>query len=193
MAKVLVVDDKQMMRDSVGVTLSRAGFSPVAASNGREAVDMLARHRPAAIVTDLSMPEMDGLELLDAVLKSDPDLPVILMTAYATVDTAVSALKRGAFDYIQKPFERDQLVAAVKRAVRQRELATENEALRESTAGADGMREMVGGSATMQRVRAQIDQVAGCGQPLLHGRQQCLPARKKFCFLGRELGGFIHR
>ena len=159
MAKILIVDDKQMMRDSVGVTLSRAGFSPVAASNGREALDLLSRHRPAAVVTDLSMPEMDGLELLDAVLAHDADLPVILMTAYATVDTAVAALKRGAFDYIQKPFERDQLVAAVRRAVRQSELAAENEALRESTASVSD-RDMIGDSPIMQRVRAQIDQVA---------------------------------
>ena len=79
--KVLVVDDKQMMRDSVGATLQRAGFTVVVASNGRDAVDKLARHQPAVVVTDLKMPEMTGLELLRHLRDADNDLPVVLMTA----------------------------------------------------------------------------------------------------------------
>ena len=159
MSKVLVVDDKQMMRDSVATTLVRAGFTAVSAGDGETALNMIARHRPAAVVTDLKMPEMDGIELLRRVVESDPQLPVVLMTAYATVETAVDAMKRGAFDYIQKPFEGDELVMTVKRAVEHRRLACENEALRQSQP-ADAGRAMIGRSSEMARLRAQIDRLA---------------------------------
>ncbi|MEO0515161.1 MAG: response regulator, partial [Planctomycetota bacterium] len=105
--KVLVVDDKQMMRDSVGATLQRAGYTVVAASNGEVALRMVAKHRPAAVVTDLKMPEMDGLELLQRHAQSDDQLPVFIMTAYGSINDAVSAMKAGAFDFVQKPFEGD--------------------------------------------------------------------------------------
>ena len=159
MNRVLVVDDKQMMRDSVTATLARAGMTPVAADSAETALPMIRRCRPGAVVTDLKMPGMDGLELLEAAQGIDPQLPVILMTAFATVETAVSALKRGAFDYIQKPFEGDELVVTVKRAVRQRELETQNEALRRSDDGRV-KREMIGESEPMSRVRRQIEQIA---------------------------------
>ncbi|MCC7409482.1 MAG: response regulator, partial [Phycisphaeraceae bacterium] len=128
--KILVVDDKQMMRDSVGATLQRAGYSVVAAADGETALKLLARHRPAAVISDLKMPEMDGLELLSRIRRADDQAPVILMTAYGTIDAAVEAMKQGAFDFIQKPFEGDQLVVVVKRAVEHRRLLQENAVLR---------------------------------------------------------------
>ncbi len=160
MTKILIVDDKQMMRDSVGATLMREGFTAVAAETPAIALDMVAKHRPAAVVTDLKMPGMDGLELLQRIRKLDPELPVILMTAYATIDTAVEALKLGAFDYIQKPFEGDDLIATVQRAVRQYELVNENAALKNGEAAAVGLRELVGQSTAMQRIQQQIRQIA---------------------------------
>ena len=125
MTKVLVVDDKQMMRDSVGATLQRAGFQVVAAADGSTALQHVARHRPAAVITDLKMPEMDGLELLTRLRAADDQLPVVLMSAYGSVDAAVKAMKSGAFDFIQKPFEGDQLVMTVRRAVEHRRLLQE--------------------------------------------------------------------
>ncbi|QNN21457.1 sigma-54-dependent Fis family transcriptional regulator [Planctomycetales bacterium ZRK34] len=170
MSKVLVVDDKQMMRDSVTTTLARAGFTTVAADNGESALAMITRHRPAAVVTDLKMPNMDGLELLTRIGRIDPDLPVILMTAYATVETAVSALKQGAFDYIQKPFEGDELVATVRRAVRHHQLANENAALKQNTRAVQLPRKLVGDSSAMAQVRKQIEQVAAShGTVLISG------------------------
>jgi DNA-binding NtrC family response regulator len=170
MTKILVVDDKQMMRDSVGATLSREGFHPIAAEDPSAALDMIARHRPACVITDLKMPGMDGLELLQRIRKLDPELPVILMTAYATVDTAVEALKLGAFDYIQKPFEGDDLVATVQRAVKQCELLKENAALKKTDGSVSSLRELVGGSAPMGMVRSQIDQIASShGTVLISG------------------------
>jgi DNA-binding NtrC family response regulator len=160
MSKVLVVDDKQMVRDSVSTTLVRAGFTTVAASDGPTALNMIARHRPAAVITDLKMPEMDGLQLLQRIVEIDPHLPVILMTAYASVETAVTAMKRGAFDYIQKPFEGDELVVTIRRAVEHHQLRRENEVLRQSSDGQLHQRQLIGDSPVMRELRRQIEQIA---------------------------------
>ncbi|MFA7236631.1 MAG: sigma-54 dependent transcriptional regulator [Phycisphaeraceae bacterium] len=162
MTKILIVDDKQMMRDSVSATLVRAGFAAVTADGGEAALAMIGKHRPAAIVTDLKMPGMDGMELLRRVAQLDPQLPVVLMTAYATVETAVSAMKIGAFDYVQKPFDGDELIVTVKRAAEHYRLCTENEALKQTPGsfGHSGNHPLIGESAAMSRLRKQIEQVA---------------------------------
>ena len=158
--KVLIVDDKQMMRDSVGATLQRAGYTVVAASDGSGALDAVARHRPAAVVTDLKMPEMDGLELLTRMRQADDQLPVVLMTAYGTVNDAVRAMKDGAFDFIQKPFENDQLVMIVHRAVEHRRLLQENAALKSEVQRDERMPALIGQSPAMRHVAQQIQRIA---------------------------------
>ncbi len=160
MNKILVVDDKAMMRDSVAATLQRAGYQVVAAGDGNTALDLIARHRPAAVVTDLKMPEMDGLELLGRIRGADEQLPVVIMTAYGTVGDAVRAIKIGAFDFIQKPFEGDQLVLTVKRAVEHRHLVHENAALRSTQGPTNDQPVLIGKSALMRQVAQQIQQVA---------------------------------
>ena len=158
--KVMVVDDKQIMRDSVGATLQRAGFTVVSAQDGESALQMMTRHRPAAIVTDLKMPNMTGIELLARVRATDDQLPVILMTAYGTIDTAVHAMKDGAFDFVQKPFEGDQLVMTVRRAVEHRRLLQENAALRSNAQVYDDVPCLVGRSPAMRQLASQIQQIA---------------------------------
>ena len=158
--KVLVVDDKQMMRDSVAATLQHAGYQVIAAPDGDTAMRMVARHRPAAVVTDLKMPEMDGLELLSRLHAADDQLSVLMMTAYGSIDTAVKAMKQGAFDFLQKPFEGDQLVMAVRRAVEHRRLLTENEALRSNAKACEEGPVLVGRSPAMRRVAQQMQQIA---------------------------------
>lgn len=158
--KVLVVDDKQIMRDSVGATLQRAGYQVVAAPDGNAALAMLAPHRPATVLTDLKMPEMDGLELLSRLRAADDQLPVLLMTAYGTVDLAVQAMKEGAFDFIQKPFEGDELVLTVRRAVEHRRLLQENAALRSNAQVYEGAPVLVGRSPAMRQLAQQIHQFA---------------------------------
>ena len=156
---VLVVDDKQMMRDSVGGTLQRAGYRVVAAADGASALDAAARHRPAAVVTDLKMPEMDGLELLKRMREHDDQLPVVLMTAYGSINDAVEAMKQGAFDFIQKPFEGDQLVLVVRRAVEHRRLVAENAALRSEADERGASPSLIGTSPAMRAVAEQIKQI----------------------------------
>ena len=159
--KILVVDDKQMMRDSVGATLQRAGYAIVVAHHGKAALEMVARHRPAAVITDLKMPEMDGLELLAKLKEADDQLPVVLMTAYGSVNDAVAAMKHGAFDFVQKPFEGEQLVVVIKRAVEHRQLVNENAALKSNARNLEEIPSLVGNSAAMRRVAQQIHQIGG--------------------------------
>ena len=176
MKTVLVVDDKEMMRDSVGSTLQRAGFRVVTACDGESAVALVSRKRPDAIVTDLKMPGMGGLGLLEKIRTIDDELPVVLMTAYGAVDTAVKAIKLGAFDYITKPFEGDELIVAIKRAIRHAELLRENALLKArdlrqsddpvSMTGMSprctrrGMDRIIGDSLAMHRVKEQVAAVA---------------------------------
>lgn len=162
---VLVVDDKEMMRDSVGSTLTRAGFTVRTASDGRAALREIAARRPDAVVTDLSMPGMSGVDLLAEVRRFDEELPVILMTAFGSVQTAVEAMKRGAFDYLTKPFEGDELIIAVKRAIQHAGVVKENAVLkaqqaRTETASGRGLERLVGDSAVMRKVREQVRAVA---------------------------------
>jgi DNA-binding NtrC family response regulator len=176
MKTVLVVDDKEMMRDSVGSTLQRAGFRVVTACDGESAVAIISRKRPDAVVSDLKMPGMGGLGLLEKIREIDDELPLVLMTAYGAVDTAVKAIKNGAYDYITKPFEGDELLVAVKRAIRHASLLRENALLKaqdpepiESTphamsagGGATrfGLDRIIGHSPAMRRVKEQVAAVA---------------------------------
>ena len=160
--KVLIVDDKQMMRDSVGATLQRAGYTVIAAVDGAQALTLVAKHRPAVVLTDLKMPEMDGQELLTHLRATDDGVPVVLMTAYGSINDAVGAMKAGAFDFIQKPFEGDQLVMVIRRAVEHRRLLQENAALRTQgrTAPLESGPALIGQSNPMRRVAQQLQQIA---------------------------------
>ena len=169
-ATVLVVDDKEMLRDSVGATLARAGMQVGTADGGEAALAAITRQRPDCVVTDLKMPGMDGIALIEAIRKLDDELPVILMTAFGTVETAVKAMKLGAFDYVTKPFEGDELIISVKRAVEHGRLLRENAILKHSgaastpktTSGAamGGLHRLVGDSAAIRRVKEQVLAVA---------------------------------
>ncbi len=167
MSTVLVVDDKELMRDSVGTTLERAGFEVLSAPDGQGALEMIARRRPDAVVTDLRMPGLSGLELIERIRAIDEDLPIVLMTAFGTIETAVKAMRLGAFDYLTKPFEGDELVVAIKRAVQHGVIVRENAVLRVGTQREDGeielrgMERLIGSSAAMRRVKQQVLAVAG--------------------------------
>ena len=169
MATVLVVDDKEMLRDSVGSTLSRAGMTVRTADGAEQALRAIAQQRPDCVVTDLKMPGMTGIELLAKVREIDDEIPVILMTAFATVETAVKAMKLGAFDYLTKPFEGDELLISVKRATEHTRLVRENAVLRagapasEAQGGEEplsGIARLIGDSPAMRRVKEQVLAVA---------------------------------
>ena len=162
MARILIADDQEMMRDSLAEILTRARHEVVAAGDGAAAVERLqAPQRFDLLITDLRMPKLDGLALLTEARRLRPDLPVIVMTAYASIETAVNAMKSGAFDYIQKPFEADAVKILVERTLEHSRLKLENAALRSmaESSGA-GPRPLIGSSPAMTDIRKQIDRVA---------------------------------
>jgi two-component system, NtrC family, response regulator HydG len=159
MARILVVDDQEMMRDSLASTFVREGHEVVACGDGASAVERLRSvQRFDLLVTDLKMGKMSGIELLVEARKLRGDLPVILMTAFATVQTAVQAMKLGAYDYIQKPFDGDEIKILVERALEHARLVRENAALR-TMAEVSMPRPLIGSSEAMGQVREKIERV----------------------------------
>jgi DNA-binding NtrC family response regulator len=159
MARILVVDDQEMMRDSLAGTLVREGYEVVACNDGATAVGRLQAGRFDLLITDLKMPKMTGIELLAEARRLRADMPVVLMTAFATVNTAVEAMKLGAYDYIQKPFDGDEIKLLVERTLEHSRLIRENQVLRSITESS-APRPLVGNSDVMNDVRKRIELVA---------------------------------
>ena len=158
MARILIVDDQDMMRDSLAQSLVREGHEVVAAPDGaaaaaRRAVLRSAHHRIPR------MPKMTGLELLAEAKRLRPEMPVVLMTAFATVSNAVEAMKLGAYDYIQKPFNGDEIKLLVDRTLEHSRLRLENQAYRSMTE-IGSLCPLIGENAAMQQVRQKIEQVS---------------------------------
>src|SRR6201987_2961230 len=123
---ILVVDDEEAIREVVSTMLESRGYNCTAVSNGRAAQECVRRQTPDLVLSDMIMPEMDGIKLLDWIRHYDPEVPVIMVTAIHDISTALEAIRRGAYDYILKPFEKDQLLLGVGRALQHRRLITEN-------------------------------------------------------------------
>ena len=136
--RVLVVDDETGILDSLRILLKSEGFHPVMAHGGRAGLAQLEAEAPDVVLTDIRMPEVGGVEVLEAARRTVPGVPVILMTAQATLQTAMQAVNAGAYYYIQKPFRNDELVAILRRASEHRRLRSENQALRQALQRRDG-------------------------------------------------------
>ena len=131
-ASVLVIDDEEIMRDILETLLEREGYSVRLAASGQEGLD-LAKSLPFdAVIVDVMMPGIDGLQVLDELKKHDEELPVLMITAYASMETAITAMKKGAFDYITKPFKNDEVLVVLRNAIERRRLVAENVALRQN-------------------------------------------------------------
>jgi two-component system response regulator HydG len=130
-ANVLVIDDESSILESLRILLRNEGFTPHVAQGGRQGLEQIASLSPDIVLTDVRMPNVDGIEVLSAVRRQDPGIPVILMTAQATLQSAVQAVNEGAFYYIQKPFRNDDLVAILRRAAEHRRLRVENQSLKQ--------------------------------------------------------------
>ena len=160
-ATILVIDDEEIMREILEALLSREGYEVRLASSGAEGLDLVRSVPVDAAVVDVMMPGMDGLTVLDEVKKIDDDIAVIMITAFASVDTAVAAMKRGAFDYVTKPFKNDEVLAVLQNAVERRRLVTENRVLRQSLQERyHKFDNIIGRSARMRQVFDLIIQAA---------------------------------
>ena len=117
MPRILVADDSLEMAESIADGLRERGYEVVAVGSGREALDMLSSRPFEALVTDIRMPEIDGLALIASSRELDPDRPIIVMTAYSAVDVALESLRRGAYQYVTKPFKQEELAIFLERAL----------------------------------------------------------------------------
>jgi two-component system response regulator AtoC len=160
MKKVLVVDDERKMRRVLQMLLEKMEIASVAAESGEEALDYLTRERVDLVLSDLRLPGMSGIDLLARVRESDPDVPFIVLTAYGTVETAVEAMKRGAFDYVLKPFDVEALELVVRKALEMQRYRAENRFLREQANAIPSFESLIGSSPAIEAVYDLIRRVA---------------------------------
>jgi DNA-binding NtrC family response regulator len=158
--RILIVDDEDGMRRLLSRVLTREGYETSAVGSGAEALRLVASERFDLVVTDIKMPEMDGLQLLAELKEYEPSLPIIVITAYGTIENAVQALRSGAYDYIAKPFENDEIKLAVAKAFERERLLAENRYLHAELEGRYDFSGIVGGSLAMQQVYDMASSVA---------------------------------
>ncbi len=167
MEPLLLVEDKTELRAMLRKALERADYTVDDAADGSAAVNKIRSRRYTVVLTDLKLPGCSGLEVLRETKQADPTIPVILITAFGSVEDAVTAMKEGAFDFIQKPVDLDHLKLLVKRAARQQELLRENLLLREEYAARYGFPRIVGEHPSMKEASQQVQRVAATDSTVL--------------------------
>jgi len=161
MDTILVVDDESNYLTVMETLLGEAGYEVLTAPSAIEALKISAAADLDLVLTDMKMPKMTGIELLDKLQHLQPDLPVIIMTAFGTVEKAVSAMKKGAFDYILKPFKNDEILVTIAKALKHRHLILTNRLLNQELEKKYGFPNIVGESRVMEEILALVKRVAG--------------------------------
>ncbi len=160
MARVLLVDDDPSLREVLAFTLREGGHEVVLAGGGEEGLAAMETSRPEVVITDLKMPGIDGLQLLERVRAIDPAIPVILLTAFGSIEDAVEAMKRGAHDYLTKPYNREELKVAIDQALERRRLLIENRELRSRLREQTRRIDIVHASEAMTRILEIVRRIA---------------------------------
>jgi two-component system NtrC family response regulator len=193
--RILLADDEQSIRRVLQVKLEKAGHNVVTVGDGREAAQKLQEDRWDLLISDIRMPDVDGIELLEQARGIQPDLKVILMTAYATVAQAVEAVKLGAFDYITKPFEDSELFAAIDKVARFQNLEQENKRLKTRLDGNRNVPRLIGVSSAFKEVISLADRIAPSDATVLitgdSGTGKELVARRIHAMSNRSGGEFV--
>jgi DNA-binding NtrC family response regulator len=166
-ATILIAEDETLLRQILTRLLEGEGYRVVTAATGRGALDCFAAEHVDLVLTDIRMPEIEGIELLDRLKSIDPDSLVIVMTAFSSVDSAVAALRKGAYDYIVKPFINDDLLQSIRNALAQRELFLENRALRRELDRQHSFDRIIGSSDALQELFRLVGKVAGTNASIL--------------------------
>ena len=167
MNRILLVEDKESMRRMLRRTLETAKYRVDEAADGQEAVRKLGLSGYDLVLTDLKLPKQDGMAVLRAAKEALPQMPVIIMTAFGTIDLAVQAMKEGAHHFITKPFDSDHLLLEIERAISQFRLVAENVILKEGLAEKMGAPTIIGNSKNIQEVSALIQKVAASNATVL--------------------------
>jgi two-component system response regulator PilR (NtrC family) len=202
MSNILIVDDEQSYRQLLSLVFEGDGHSIRTATNGREALDLLQDEAADVVISDVRMPDMDGIDLLRAVRETQPDLGVVLMTAFASVETAREAFKLGADDFIQKPFDVEELKLIVRKTLEKQALIDENRAFKRAQRERGSVKNIVGNSAKMHAIFQMIETVAevsstvlitgesGTGKELVARAIHDLSARAEKPFISINCGAF---
>ena len=149
---ILVVDDEEVLQDVLGSLLRKEGWRPMAARTGEEAILVLEREPVDLVLLDLMLPGMSGMEVLKQIRARDPEQVVIVITAFSSIESAIQAMREGAFHYIPKPFKNEEVLLTVRKGLEQRRLASENRALKQELEKRYGLDNIIGKSAPMQQV-----------------------------------------
>lgn len=202
MSNILIVDDEQSYRQLLSLVFDGEGHTIRTASNGREALEMLQAEPADVVISDVKMPDMDGIEMLRAVRETLPDLGVILMTAFASVETAREAFKLGADDFIQKPFDVEELKLIVRKTLDTQVLISENRAFKRAQRDRGSVKNIIGNSSKMHAIFQMIETVAevqstvlitgesGTGKELVARAIHDLSARAEKPFISINCGAF---
>jgi len=164
---ILVVDDEQIIRESASFILKKEGFHVEEAANGRAAYEMFTEKSYDLVITDLEMPEMKGMELLDRIRELNPHTLVIIVTAYGSMETAIAALRKGANDYILKPIEFDELTLKIRRLLEHRKLLWENRQLRQEVSRGVDFRNLIGKSPAMEKIIDTVKRISATDGTIL--------------------------
>src|SRR5437762_2228160 len=156
-SRILVIDDEAAIRDSLRMTLEYEGYEFVGAATGQEGLALAEREAPDLVLLDVKMPGMDGLEVLDRVRVMNEALPVIVVSGHGTISTAVEATKKGAFDFIEKPFASERVLVSLRNALDQRRLRDENRSLKKAV---EVRHQMIGDSGALKQVMAAVGRAA---------------------------------
>jgi len=167
MNKILIVDDEQSMRDFLAIMLKKEGHEVVTAENGTEALKAVQAEIFDLVITDVKMPGLDGIGVLKLIKEISADTIVIMITAFATAETAVEAMKLGAYDYITKPFKIDEIKLIIQKAIEKRHLRKENILLRREIKSRAAFDNFIGKSESMQKIFSLIMQVADTSSTVL--------------------------
>jgi len=159
--RILIVDDERSMREMLSILLEREGYETAEAKDGREALQLFEGSLFDLVITDIQMPVMNGIDLLAGIKALSPETPVLMITAFATAEQAVDAIKLGAFHYFTKPFNNDEIRSLVRKALERKELKEENLLLKHDAEARDGFSGIIGKSPRMRELFAMIQKVAG--------------------------------
>ncbi|MCD6161233.1 MAG: sigma-54-dependent Fis family transcriptional regulator [candidate division Zixibacteria bacterium] len=195
MPSILVIEDKDSMQKMLTDTLESEGYEVDACGDGPDGLTKARDKRYDLILTDFKLPKMDGLEVLSGVKEIDPEISVILMTAYGTIETAVQAMRLGAYDFLTKPFDTDHLSVLIKRALENRRLVAENTLLREEIANSHGSKKIIGTSEKIKEAIELVRKVAPSDATVLFlgesGTGKELFARAVHRLSARKNGPFV--
>jgi DNA-binding NtrC family response regulator len=164
---IMIIDDHEATRETLAEVVKKAGHEPLGAKTGAEGLALLDERDVDIVIADLKLPDLDGLDILDRVGRDYPGVPVVLVTAHGSEDIAVSAIKRGAADYLPKPLDLNRLRAVIETSARNRRLYLENVGLQRELGSREALSEIVGESATIKAIKEQVRQVAPTGATVL--------------------------